>query len=75
MKHQDVEYLMRMKMDFHHENPSRINHINVYGPWREFAGRVGFRPRKLIRFRFMYTVEDLEAADNEPTHYPVFHIC
>ena len=75
MKHRVVEYLMRMQLEFHAENPSRINHITVLGPWREFAGRVGFGYHKMIRFRFMYLVEDLENPGDGRTHYPVFHIC
>ena len=75
MKHRDVQYVMNLELVFHHENPSRINHINVLGPWREFAVRVGFAYDKLIRFRFMHMIEDLDLGANEDAHYPVFHLC
>ena len=75
MKHRDVEYLMRMQLEFHAENPERINHITVLGPWRQFADQVGFAYHKMIRFKFMYMVEDLDATVDEHTHYLVFHIC
>ncbi|GKB11919.1 hypothetical protein Tco_0845842 [Tanacetum coccineum] len=29
MKHQNHAELMNMKMDFHHENPDRTNHVNI----------------------------------------------
>lgn len=75
MKHQDVEHLMRMKMEFHSEDPERINHINVFGPWREFAEQVGFAYDKLIRFRFMYMLQDVDGGPDEDAQYPVFHLC
>ena len=75
MKHEHIEYLMTMEMVFHAENPSRINHINVLGPWRQFGEQVGFAYDKLIRFKFMHVIQDLEAAADEDIHYPVFHLC
>ena len=75
MKHMDVEYLMRMQLEYHAENPERINHITVLGPWRQFAAQVDFGYHKMIRFRFMCMIEDLDGPGNEPTRYPVFHLC
>ena len=66
---------MRMQLEYHAENPGRINHITVLGPWRQFAREIRFAYHKMIRFRFMYMVQDLDAAADEQSHYPVFHIC
>ena len=74
MKHQAVEYVMTMEMVFHAENPSRINHINVSGPWRQFAIEAGFAYDKLIRFRFMHLIEDLDAGADQGSQYHVFHL-
>ena len=66
---------MTMEMVFHVENPSRINHINVSGPSRQFAIEVGFAYDKLIRFRFMHLIEDFDAGADQESQYPVFHLC
>ena len=73
MKHRQTEYMMEVKMEFHKENPERTNHINIFGEWREFADVCGFHYDKMIRFKFMYLMTDLDG--NSPDPFPVFHVC
>ena len=73
MKHQHVELMMEVKMEVHTEDPERTNHINIFGEWREFAGVCRFAYDKMIRFKFMYLLSDLNG--NAPNPFPVFHVC
>ena len=73
MKHQNVEYTMTVKMEFHTEDPDRTNHTNVFGEWREFATACGFGYQKMIRFKYMYLLNDLEGP--AMGQIPVFHLC
>ena len=73
MKHRQTECMMEVKMEFHKENPERTNHINIFGEWREFAGACGFDYDKMIRFKYMYIMTDLDG--NVPDPFPVFHVC
>ena len=66
---------MLMENESQDENDDAKNHVNVYGPWRQLAEECSFANDKLIRFMFMYMFEDLLAADDEETEYPVFHLC
>ncbi|GKB30665.1 hypothetical protein Tco_0870066, partial [Tanacetum coccineum] len=34
VKHQRIQYEMKMKMDYHMENPKRANHVGIYGKWK-----------------------------------------
>ncbi|GJS63619.1 hypothetical protein Tco_0678183 [Tanacetum coccineum] len=34
VKHQGIEYEMKMKMDYHKEKPERTNHVGIYGKWK-----------------------------------------
>ena len=72
MIHQDVAMTMDVRMDIHSENPSRINHVNVYGKWMAFAEACEFDYDKMLRFKYMYTIE----GDNgDEDSAPVFHVC
>ena len=73
LKHNDVEVDITVRMDHHHENPSRTNHVNMYGEWAWFGEQCGFGYTKMLRFRLMYSVNDLEG--DEEARYPVFHVC
>ena len=89
MKHQDVEEVMRMRMEVHHEDPGRTNNVKVFGSWNLFAQRCGFGNKKMIRFRYMYNVHDVQSdlevepdtdedSDDESVvndEYPCFHLC
>nr|GEZ83834.1 hypothetical protein [Tanacetum cinerariifolium] len=43
--------------------------------WRLLARVNGFAYQKLIRFWYMYEVENLDAEDEADRRYPVFHLC
>jgi hypothetical protein len=73
MKHQNVEYTMTIKMEPHKEDPDRTNHINLFGEWRKFAHECRFDYNKMIRFKFMYLMNDLDGPSTEPMM--VFHVC
>ena len=73
MKHQNVEYTMTVKMEFHTEEPDRTNHINIFGEWREFATECGFDYQKMIRFKYMYLLNDVDGP--AMGQIPVFHLC
>ena len=73
LKHNDVEVQFTVRMDHHHENPSRTNHVNMSGEWAWFGEQCGFGYTKMLRFRLMYSVNDLEG--DEEARYLVFHVC
>ena len=73
MKHQNVEYIMTVYLEYHKEDPDRINHTNLFGEWREFAGQCRFDYEKMIRFKYMYLLNDLDGPAMGPM--PVFHVC
>ncbi|GJV74549.1 zinc finger, CCHC-type containing protein [Tanacetum coccineum] len=75
IRHNGNEQMMRVKMERHKEAPERTNHVNVLGRWRLFARANGFEYNKLIRFRYMHEVEDLDAENEADRRYPVFHLC
>ncbi|GKB42795.1 hypothetical protein Tco_0887737 [Tanacetum coccineum] len=75
IRHNENEQMMRVKMERHKEAPERTNHVNVLGRWRLFARANGFEYNKLIRFRYMHEVEDLDAENEADRRYPVFHLC
>lgn len=47
--------------------------MNMYGEWAWFGEQCGFGYTKMLRFRLMYSVNDLEG--DEEARYPVFHVC
>ncbi|PWA38224.1 hypothetical protein CTI12_AA583670 [Artemisia annua] len=61
LKYNQLELEFSVRMDHHHENPSRTSHVNMYGEWAY-----------MLRFRLMWVVSDLE--DDEEIRYPVFHL-
>ncbi|GJX01473.1 reverse transcriptase domain-containing protein [Tanacetum coccineum] len=75
IRHNKNEQMMRVKMKRHKEAPERTNHVNVLGRWRLFARANGFEYNKLIKFRYMHEVEDLDAKNEADRRYPVFHLC
>ena len=70
--HQDIECEMTIRMDHHTEDPSRTNHVNVFGMWKEFAQECGFDYNKMLRFKYLHT---LEGDHGEEDSMPVFHVC
>ncbi|GJR74571.1 hypothetical protein Tco_0086936 [Tanacetum coccineum] len=75
MRHNGYEQMMRVKMERHSKASERTNHVNVFGRWRLLARANGFDYHKLIRFRYMLEVEDLDAVNEADRRYPVFHLC
>ena len=73
LKHQEIELPFRVKMDRHYENPGRTNHVNMFGEWNRFGQICGFQYTKMLRFRLMYVVTDLEGR--RQTCYPFFQVC
>lgn len=70
--HQNIEYEMTVNMDYHSENPTRKNHVNILGRWMEFAEDCDFGLRKMLRFKWY----DLLPGDNgDEDSVPVFHVC
>lgn len=47
--------------------------MNMYGEWAWFGQQCGFGYTKMLRFRLMYVVNDLEG--DEEARYPFFHVC
>ncbi|GJW47689.1 hypothetical protein Tco_0079335 [Tanacetum coccineum] len=75
IRHNGNEQMMRVRMERHKEAPERTNHVNVLGRWRLVARENGFEYSKLIRFRYMHEVEDLDAENEAYRRYPVLHLC
>ena len=89
MRHQNIEEVMSMTMQIHHEDLLRTNHVKVSGSWNWFAERCGFGINKVIRFKYMYNVQDVDSDldvgpdtdedsdDNSSKidEYPCFHLC
>lgn len=73
LKHNQIELPFTVRMDHHKENPGRTNHVNMFGEWSWFGQECGFEYTKMLRFRLMYVVTDLESA--RPTRYPLFQVC
>nr|GEY56308.1 zinc finger BED domain-containing protein RICESLEEPER 2 [Tanacetum cinerariifolium] len=73
IRHHQLEYLMTVKTDFHREDPDRRNNIGVDEKWRQFGLQCGFAPTKMIRFKYMYTVRNLDGGDEGP--FPIFDVC
>ena len=72
MIHKDIEYEMSLRMDHPSENPTRTNHVNAYGKWKEFAKDCNFDYDKMFRFKYIQTVE----GDNgDEDSVLVFHVC
>ena len=71
--HNDVKYLMIVKMQFHPEDPMRTNHVVMNGNWREFAGMCGFMMPKMLLFKLIEITEEVEAG----VHHQVviFDVC
>ncbi|GJZ98399.1 ribonuclease H-like domain-containing protein [Tanacetum coccineum] len=68
MRHNGFEHMMRVRIEYHKEDPERTNHVNVLGQWRSLARDNGFDYHKPIRFRYMHEFEDVEAK-NEADRY------
>ena len=69
-----------MKLEFHKENPSRINHMNLRTNWRILAQDWQFRIHKMIRFKLVGTTIDPLAEvehdnDDIPNLVPIFDVC
>ena len=73
VKHQDIERTFKLRMTHHKENPQRKNHVNAYGAWRQFGVDCDFEYTKMLRFRLVYVVTDLNVAPQ--VSYPLFHVC
>ncbi|GJZ86786.1 hypothetical protein Tco_0658396, partial [Tanacetum coccineum] len=77
IRHQKNKFEMKMKMDRHLEKPSRTNHVNIRGKWRQFGKACGFEYNKMMRVKYMYAVQSLyapkETAGDHGTinHYEV----
>lgn len=71
MKHKDYEMTMEMKMVPHSDKPWRTNHIAVYGKWKKYAKDCSFAYDKVIRFRLMHFINDVDLGEL----IPVFHLC
>nr|GEW50917.1 hypothetical protein [Tanacetum cinerariifolium] len=63
IRHNGYEKMIRAKMKRHSEALERTNHVNVFERWRLLARANGFDYHKLIRFRYMHEVEDLDAEN------------
>lgn len=70
--HQDIQFEMKLKMDFHHENPTRTNHVNILGGWKEFASQCGFGLTKMLRLKLHDMVQGVNGDEDS---VPVFHVC
>ncbi|GJW49875.1 hypothetical protein Tco_0091226 [Tanacetum coccineum] len=73
IRHQKIEFEMRIKMDRHLENPTRTNHVNIHGKWRQFGKACRFDYNKMMRVKYLYTVQVLE--DDNQERIPVFNVC
>ena len=61
MRHQNIEEVMTMTMQIHYEDLLRTNDVRVFGSWNWFAARCGFGINKVIRFKYMYNVQDVQS--------------
>ena len=60
-------------MEPHKENPGRTNHVNAFGEWEQFGQDCHFQYNKMLRFRLVYVVTDLNGP--QQISYPLFHVC
>ncbi|GJV97354.1 hypothetical protein Tco_1548931 [Tanacetum coccineum] len=65
VKHQEIEYEMKMKMDYHKEKPERTNHVGIYGKWKQFGRECGFKHDKMLRIHYIGTARQLDSYDEE----------
>ncbi|GKA41367.1 RNA-directed DNA polymerase, eukaryota, reverse transcriptase zinc-binding domain protein [Tanacetum coccineum] len=72
VKHQEIQYEMKMKMDYHKENPGRTNHVGIYGKWAEFERVCWIEPNKMLRIHYMYIAQVFNSDDDEE-EISVFH--
>lgn len=71
--HNDVKYPMIVKMVFHPEDPMRTNHVVMNGNWREFGAMYGFVMPKMLRFKFIEVMEEVE--DGVHRQVVIFDVC
>nr|GEW82753.1 hypothetical protein [Tanacetum cinerariifolium] len=74
VKHQGIEYEMKMKMDYHKEKPERTNHVGIYGKWKQFGRECGFEHDKMLRIHYIGTARQLDRYDEEDEILN-FHVC
>ena len=51
---------MVIRMEPHKDDPTRTNHVNMHGLWKQVAEAGHFPYTKVIRFRYMSNGEDLD---------------
>nr|GEX88984.1 hypothetical protein [Tanacetum cinerariifolium] len=73
--HQEYQELMEVRMVPNLEDPSRTNHVNIYGHWRLLLEGCHFSYIKMIRFKYMLDGEDLDVEEGQNKKLPIFHIC
>ncbi|GKB64760.1 RNA-directed DNA polymerase, eukaryota, reverse transcriptase zinc-binding domain protein [Tanacetum coccineum] len=73
VKHQEIQYEMKMKMDYHKEKPGMTNHVGIYGKWAEFERVCRIEPNKMVRIHYMYTAQVFNSDDDEE-EISVFHV-
>ncbi|GKB83322.1 hypothetical protein Tco_0950217 [Tanacetum coccineum] len=74
VKHQGIQYEMKMKMDYHKEKPERTNHVGIYGKWKQFGRECGFKHDKMLRIHYIGTARQLDSYDEED-EILIFHVC
>jgi hypothetical protein len=70
LNHREIEQPFTLKMDRIIKNPVRTNHVNAYGEWELYGQQCDFEPTKMLRFKFMHVVTNLEGR--QPRYYPFF---
>nr|GEX81443.1 hypothetical protein [Tanacetum cinerariifolium] len=74
VKHQGIEYEMKMKMDYHKEKPERTNHVGIHGKWKQFGRECGFEHDKMLRIHYIGIARQLDSY-NEEDKILNFHVC
>ncbi|GJX55559.1 hypothetical protein Tco_0285456 [Tanacetum coccineum] len=74
VKHQRIQYEMKLKMDYYKEKPERTNHVGFYGKWKHFGRECGFEHDTMLRIHYIGTARQLESYDEED-EIPIFHVC
>nr|GEU35583.1 hypothetical protein [Tanacetum cinerariifolium] len=74
VKHQGIEYEMKIKMDYHKEKLKRTNHVGIYGKWKQFGRECEFERDKMLSIHYIGTARQLDSYDEEDKILN-FHVC
>nr|GFD36274.1 DNA-binding pseudobarrel domain-containing protein [Tanacetum cinerariifolium] len=70
--HDDVRYTTALKLIVDRIRPGRRSHVKMTGNWKVFATLCDFEVPKMLRFKLVEKVKDVEGVNMK---MPLFHVC